>query len=282
MGVADQKLPAYIYEKNNTIRLVLFTALFALIFINLYKPFSSFSWYQVSEFKFLVFSSMIILTGMLVVAISRIILYYWGKKRSISPGQYTIWMLLELLFMSLFYTIYTIYLNPDRDYLYVFRESLINTTLVLLLPYIALHFYFSYKDKDRRLRQFEEEKRESTSRQNSYTFYDEGGELRLSVAKSNLLYLESADNYVNIWYIHKNTLAKLMLRSSLKSIEKSMSNTNVIRCHRSYMVNLEEVKVVRRQKNGIYMEFGIDNVTEIPVSEKYDTKVSRWFSSNAS
>ena len=75
----DQKIPSYIYGKQNIVRLILWTALFALVFINIYKPFSSTSWYKVSEFKFFVFSSLIILTGVLVVVLSRIILFHWGE-----------------------------------------------------------------------------------------------------------------------------------------------------------------------------------------------------------
>ena len=73
MNVLIRKIPAYYYEKSNLIRLVLFTAFFDLIFINIYKPFSSLTWYPVSEFKFFIFSSLVILTGVLAVAISRVI-----------------------------------------------------------------------------------------------------------------------------------------------------------------------------------------------------------------
>lgn len=82
----DQKIPSYIYGKQNIVRLILWTALFALVFINIYKPFSSTSWYKVSEFKFFVFSSLIILTGVLVVVLSRIILFHWGKRHAITSG----------------------------------------------------------------------------------------------------------------------------------------------------------------------------------------------------
>ena len=117
MGMLGYKIPGYIYEKSNIVRLILLTALFALVFINIYKPFSSSSWYSVSEFKFFVFSSLIILTGVLVVVISRIVMYYWGKKHEITTGAYALWILLEIFFMSLFYTIYTLVLNPERTYL---------------------------------------------------------------------------------------------------------------------------------------------------------------------
>lgn len=282
MSVLVNKIPSYIYEKTNIVRLILLTAFFALVFINIYKPFSSSSWYNVSEFKFFVFSSLIILTGVLVVVISRIIMYYWGKKHSISYGAYFVWIVLEIFFMSLFYTIYTVALNPEREYLGVFKESAINTSLVLLLPYSAIHLYFSYKEKEHLLKILANERASAAAQQNVYSFYDEKNEMRLSVKRTNLLYIESADNYVCIWYLNKGNLTKFMLRNSLKAIEESLAETNVMRCHRSYMVNFDQVKVIRREKDGIYMELGIDKVPDIPISKTYSEKATHWFTSYSS
>lgn len=273
----EQKIPSYIYNRDNIVRLILWTALFALVFINIYKPFSSSVWYPVSEFKFFVFSSLIILTGVLVVVLSRIIMYYWGKKRQITIRAYAVWIVLEIFLMSLFYTIYTLVLNPEREYMDVFNDSVVNTSLVLLLPYSVLHFYFSYKEKERRLRLLEEDRAEASTRQNVFSFYDEKNELRLSVKRSNLLYLESADNYVCVWYLNKGQVTKFMLRNSLKAIEESLADSNVLRCHRSFMVNFDQVKVIRREKEGIYLELGIERVPDIPISKTYSEKVTQWF-----
>lgn len=273
----ERKVPDYMLEKGNIIRLILLTAFFALTFINIYKPFNSPSWYQVSEFKFFIFSSLIILTGVLVVVISRIIMSYWGKRHIINLGQYAIWIACEISSMSLFYTIYTLSVNPQREWLTVFRESFVNTALVLLLPYSAIHLWLSYRDSRERIRQLEEEREERTSRVTVYSFYDEKNELRLSVTASNLLYIESADNYVYVWYLNKGQLTKFMLRNSLKAIEESLNNTSVLRCHRSYIANFSQVKVIRRQKDGIYLEFGLENVPDIPISKTYNEKVTQWF-----
>ena len=273
----DKNIPTYIYDKQHIVQLILWTAFFALVFINIYKPFSSSSWYNVSEFKFFVFSSLIILTGVLVVVLSRIVMFHWGKQHTISVGSYSIWILLEIFFMSLFYTIYTLVLNPERDYMDVFESSTINTSLVLLLPYSVLHFYFSYKDKERRLQLLEEHQAETVARQSVFSFYDEKQELRLSVKRSELLYVESADNYVCIWYLSKGQLTKFLLRNSLKAMEENFADTNVLRCHRSYMVNFDQVKVIRREKEGIFLELGIERVPDIPISKTYSEKVMRWF-----
>ena len=213
----------------------------------------------------------------LVVVISRIVMYYWGRKHAISVGAYSVWIILEIFFMSLFYTIYTLVLNPEREYLSVFKESAINTSLVLLLPYSVLHFYFSYQEKERQLRLLEEDRAEAANKLSVFSFYDEKHELRLSVKRTNLLYIESADNYVCIWYLNKGVLTKFMLRNSLKSIEESLDETNVLRCHRSYMVNFDQVKVIRREKDGIYLELGVEKVPDIPISKTYSEKVTHWF-----
>ncbi len=223
-----------------------------------------------------------LLTGVLVVVLSRIILFHWGKRHAITVRAYAIWIVLEIFFMSLFYTIYTLVLNPEREYMEVFNDSAVNTSLVLLLPYSVLHLYFSYKEKERQLRLLEENQTEAAVRQSVFSFYDEKNELRLSVKRSNLLYLESADNYVCIWYLNKGQLTKFMLRNSLKAIEESLADTNVLRCHRSFMVNFDQVKVIRREKEGVYLELGIVKVPDIPISKTYSEKVTRWFQTYSS
>ena len=176
MNVLTRKIPAYHYERSNLIRLVLFTAFFDLIFINIYKPFSSLTWYPVSEFKFFLFSSLVILTGVLVVAISRVIMYYYTKKRSINYLEYGIWIVSEIFFMSLFYTIYSVSLKKEADILEVFSESAENTTLVLLLPYAILMLYFSWRDKEQKLRMIEENKGDAIGGASVISFRDEKGE----------------------------------------------------------------------------------------------------------
>jgi hypothetical protein len=276
----EQKIPAYLYSKKNIIYLILSTALFALIFINVYKPFNFESRYKVSDFIFLAFSSLVMLTGVLVVVISRIIMYYWGKKRAISVGTYAVWILMEILFMSLFYTIYTIKLNPQREYVSVFKESTINTALVLLLPYAIIHLYLIYRENKRQLQRIEEVKQaEPANTPKIYSFYDEKNELRLSVNRYNLLYIESADNYVNIWYLNKGALTRFMLRNSMRAMEEQLADTNLLRCHRSYIVNFDQINVIRRQKDGIYVEFGIKDVPDIPISKKYSESVTQKFTS---
>ena len=131
--------------------MVLFTAFFDLIFINIYKPFSSLTWYPVSEFKFFLFSSLVILTGLLTVAISRVIMYFYTKKHALNCIEYGIWIVLEIFFLSTFYTVYSCVLRPEREVMETFWEASENTSLILLLPYAILMLYFSWRDKEQKL-----------------------------------------------------------------------------------------------------------------------------------
>src|ERR1035437_8260636 len=110
----NSKIPAYIYEKGNILRLIFFTAIFALLFINIFQPFGSRNWYpNVSQFKYFFFSSLIILIGMLVVVVSRFVMLSYVKKRTITYWRYALWVLVEILAMSLFYSLFTKFIPKE-------------------------------------------------------------------------------------------------------------------------------------------------------------------------
>ena len=201
----DRKIPAYLYEKENSVKTILFTAFFALLFINLFQPFGSRNWYPgISDIKYFAFSSLIILTGMLVVVISRLILTAYAKKQGILYWQYALWILCEIVAMAIFYTLFAKFFPKDgieREISEIFRNSLINTALILLLPYAITWLYFSWKEKSALLEHIEQEKLADAHAKTLIAFPDEKGHLKISLMLENLLYIESADNYATIYYL---------------------------------------------------------------------------------
>src|SRR5690554_6666128 len=108
------KIPEYLHNKSNNVKMILFTALFALLFINLFQPFGSRDWYpDLSDIKYFAYSSLIILTGMLVVVISRTILISYSKKHDILKWHYAICIFCEIIAMSIFYTLFSVLLPKD-------------------------------------------------------------------------------------------------------------------------------------------------------------------------
>lgn len=254
--------------------MIVFTAIFALFFINLFEPFGSREWYpEVSDIKYFAFSSLIILTGMLVVVISRIILTIYSKKHPIYYWQYALWIVGEILAMAVFYTLFAKFVPKDgneREITDIFRQSITNTALVLLLPYAISWLYFSWKEKSALLENIEKERTPDLRSKALIAFPDEKGDLKLSVMLDNLLYIESADNYANICYLNKSDISHFLLRNSLKWIEEQYaSETPLTRCHRSYIVNMDKVKILKKIKGRIVLELDAMKTPDIPVSKTY-------------
>ena len=270
-------IPKYINEKGNIFRLIIFTAIFALIFINIYTPFDSNNWYPVSRFMYFLYSSIIIITGVLVLVISRIIMYFYSKKSEITYWNYAFWVLTEILAMSMFYTIYTSIVSPLKDPIDVFKGSITMTSLVILFPYSTVTLYLALLDSKRKLQKLENPDGDIIPLPNSLSFKDEKGIMRLSVQTDNLLYIESSDNYAVIYYNNLGKIKKYLIRNTLKNIEKDLERTSVVRCHRSYLVNFNRVTVMKKTKEGAVLELDVDNTPELPVSKSYKELVTSRF-----
>ena len=279
----NSKIPAYLTEKNNIIRLILFTAAFALLFINIFKPFGSRDWYKISDLKFFIFASLIVLVGMLVVVVSRLIMLAYVRKNSLTYWQYGLWVLAEILAMSMFYALFTKFIpkeNVNRDFVEIFNDSAFHASLILLLPYAILWLYFSWRDKTRMLEKLSQEDQSAEAPKKALiAFPDEKGELKISIMLDNLLYVDSADNYATIHYLNKSRLSHFLIRNSLKWMEENLTiDSPLVRCHRSFIVNLDKVKVLRKTKDGIYLDLDAENTPDIPVSKTYYERVMNKFS----
>lgn len=275
----QKPIPPYLNEKQNIVRLVLFTSLFALVFINAYSPFGADRWYNLTRLEFFTYSSLTILIGVLVVVISRILMYRFCKRHTINLWQYLMWIFAEIISMALTYALFEkIFLKDTRLFSELVKNSSRNTALVLLLPYSILWLYFSWRDKKELIERMEDFPAISDKTRNMIPFYDDKGILKFSVKKENLLYLESAENYVNICYLNKGKVSKYLLRDTLKKLEENFSGTEIIRCHRSFMVNFEKIKVIRKDRDGLKLEFDNPSIIDIPVSKTYVNSVMQTFS----
>jgi Response regulator of the LytR/AlgR family len=275
----QKPIPHYLVEKKNILRLILFTSLFALVFINIYSPFGADRWFNVTRLEFLTYSSLVILTGVLVVVISRIVMYYVCRRQMINIWQYLVWIGAEIFMMALFYAIFEKFILRDvRIFSDLVKISAQNTALVLLLPYSILWLYFSWRDKKEQIERMADIQSFVGSSREMIPFYDDKSALKFSVKKENLLYLESTENYISICYLNKGKVSKYLLRDTMKKMEENFTGTEIIRCHRSFMVNFEKVKVIRKDKDGLKLELDNPSVIDIPVSKTYADNVMQTFS----
>lgn len=275
----EKPLPGYLTEKGNMFKHVIFTAIFALVFINMYAPFGVETWYNVTRTELLLYSSLVILTGVLFIAISRIIMFFVSRLKALTNGQYASWIAIEIASMALVYAILMkLVLNDPRDFLSVFRISLSITLLVLLIPYTLAWLYFSWRDKNKKLEELAGAANPKDAGPALIPFHDEKGDLRFSVKSPDLLYIESADNYIIIHYLDHGRRQKYVVRNTIKNLEPLLRGKGIIRCHRSYMVNFDRVKIMRKERDGLVLDLDVPEKLTLPVSKTYVDQIIRTFS----
>ena len=281
MTFFETKIPDFLTDKRNTTRQLIFTSLFALVFINLYAPFGVNTWFDLTEPQLFFYSSLVILAGLLIIAISRIIMYQLTRKKRLNNGNYVLWITAEIISLSAVYVVLQNFIiAPSDDILASYKESLKITTLVLLLPYTISYLYLAWMEKNRKIEQLSRKRDiEKPVLPQMLPFRDEKGELRFSVKPEELMYLEASDNYVIIHYLDGKSHEKFMIRNSLKNIEIQMKDMGIIRCHRSYMVNFSRVKIIRKERDGLVLEIDAPGKQSLPISGTYVKEVLRTFSS---
>lgn len=281
MLIWEKTIPSYLTGKTNIVRFVVFTAVFALVFINIYAPFGVETWYNVTELELFIYSSLVILLGMLVIVISRVLMLAFSLKKGLKYGEYALWIFGEIVSMALAYTmIQEFLLEGTTDIVSAFKKSLQTTALVILLPYAILWLYLSLQEKNRQLEKLSQKTQKDSIPFGMIPFHDEKQILRISVKTEDLLYLESADNYVYIHYLDHEKPAKFLVRNSLKKLEPELTGMGLVRCHRSFMVNFEKVKLIKKEKEGLNLELDLPGKLSLPVSKTYIEQIIRKFSDN--
>mgnify|MGYP003294179060 FL=1 len=279
-------IPNFIYSRTNQIIMILFVPIFALIFINIYRPLdidkiddSLLSGLNISrELSIQLLALMMVAGGMAVTAISRWILRAYTNRRPISYIGYIVWIFGEICVMASIYTLVAIFAETEKSIPELFNTLFVKTSLILLIPYTLCYVYFVWQENRRELRSLRKQiDRDETVLQKAYIqILDEKGEMRLSIRREHLVLIESADNYVCVYYLNGDLTKKSMIRNTLGRVAEHLQGTRIVRCHRSYMINLDHAKILHRDKEGVFIEHGIEGIPNVPISRTYAENIQEW------
>lgn len=228
--------------------------------------------------------SITFVSGYSLLVFSRIVLYLVGRKHDIQPLWILVWLVSEMVLVVAVMSLVMWALSGAGKLL---LAPLVGTLVlgyigVLLMPSVVTYLIFRIHEDQQeiqRLRHCAENQDDAPalpSPDSVANFYAKGGRLAFSTKLSNLLYIEGADNYVNIHYINAEKEETFILYNTLKNIEKTTSNTSLIRCHRRYMVNAENVRIMRKENAGLMLE--MNHCTKvIPVSKSFAASITNYF-----
>lgn len=255
-------------DKKNRLFLVLFLLVYIVLFLNIFHPFGIDSWVPGSYGSKFLHLSAYAVVGSLGIAFSQFVLRKWFNREHFSMKQFIVWIVFELIFLTillvfLFNNVYDIPSFFDE-----FQFNLKYTFLIAIIPYSIVLLILSLFQSKSELVELKKESKKVVLSNPLIKFPDDKGNLKFTMPLKDLLYLESTDNYVYIYYLSHDKLKKELLRNSLKNLEKIFINTSIIRCHRSYMVNLENLNLVK--KTGQKMMIKLNQIDDlIPVSKTY-------------
>ncbi len=285
-----QRIPAGLVDAEHIVSSVVFNVLFSIVFLLVFLPFDPYSWFTLSRSPLLVHTVLFFTVSVLFIALNKSVFYNLGRTRGVTWIQLIVWDLVESVIIAVFYTALTWSLDRKGllgislgSYRVVFSRALLISVMGVYVPYLFSTLFYAIEDKDNTIRLMNfgnvvSDSRTAPQDLEKVTLFGDDGELKMSINLKNLYYIESDDNYIRVWYsdVSGETM-QYMLRCRLKTVEESFAGSQLVRCHRKYIVNLMRVELLLRQKDGYYVKLDLPGCEPIPISKTYEqTMISRF------
>ena len=285
-------LPKYLLGKYQLIATVTFTALFSLVFILCCIPFSRSAWFQLGANQVFGYTLVFFLISLAIVILSKRLMYSIRNSKTLTVLHYLVWSLVEVILIALLYTFFTVQGESagvldlgEFSLARIFFRSFACGVVCLGVPYLLVAQYFAIEEKNNTIRLLNmgaavTDLSLQRSQEKRITLFDNNGVLKFSTSSENLYFIESDDNYIQVWYKDSSSeMKQYMLRCRLKTIEESFADSDLVRCHRKYVVNMSKVRYLTSEKDAYYIDLGIEEINPIPVSKTYEPAVLARFNS---
>ncbi len=145
----------------------------------------------------------------------------------------------------------------------------ITISVVSIYSYLLKKYVESTKKINERIVSFENQREEAAERSQKIVITSETGKEKIEINLKDLLFIKSIDNYVEVYLADRDNIEIILLRSSLKRIEENLkSYPFLFRCHRTYLINVNNISSVTGNSQGYKLIFkGVEY--SIPVSRSY-------------
>lgn len=157
-------------------------------------------------------------------------------------------------------------------------DVMLNVAFICIVPSIVLWLNDRFKRliiqneslySNKKLLEKKIEKYEADIQNTSIELISDSGVDVFETQLANILVIQSADNYVEIFYKEGEDIKKKLLRNTLRNIESQLeSYSNFVRCHRSFLVNTLQIEKLQRDENKNWLTIKGFN-QKIPVSRHY-------------
>ena len=290
------EIPKFLVSRRYISAVIAFIVLFSVGFMLIYRPFSLAVWFSTEDMLCFSFTILFYILAVAILVCSRALMYAIQDRLSLTAVTYVWWMMGENLLISLLYTLITVWVFPVEDISLpeIATRALMCVTLILAIPNGLVSFYAAYRTKceeleatqyqlqrlgeeyrillnrkEHELRTAETRPQVAAATPKMIHLYDNSGTLRLTIDIDALYYMESEDNYIKVYYKHNDKIASYMLRCRTRTVEQSLEGTSMVRCHRSYIVNIEKIRFLQEERRLHFIALDDESIKRIPVSRSY-------------
>ncbi|MCE2994122.1 MAG: LytR/AlgR family response regulator transcription factor [Cyclobacteriaceae bacterium] len=127
-----------------------------------------------------------------------------------------------------------------------------------------LHEAIKTNQELQKIQTLKRESKETVKTATVVTLYSDTSE-SLTFNLPDLLFIEADDNYSTVHWKEDSAIQKKLLRVNLKNLETQLNNSFTLRCHRSYIVNVNAISAITGNTNGYKLKMNGSDFS-IPVS----------------
>lgn len=267
----DLEAPKYLLHRTFLLESVAFVVAFSLVFLLTYHPFSQTVWIGLGP-DVLKPTLLFYLCSIGILLLSKFGLMYYQISHTVSVRMYLFWVLAEFILIGVVYLLFTRHWFhsdiPITPRLVAYTSLCVG--LILAIPYVIFTLLAANKAKSEELEALELKlNAETPARSSVIPFYDYTGSLKISIPAERIYYIGSQDNYVEIRYEADGKLLNYLMRCRTTRLEKQLEGTSLIRCHRSFIVNIDNVTQLKRENAHVFLELSHPEAKKIPVSKSY-------------
>ena len=233
-------------ELKYKLSLSISTAVFLMLFLLIFQPFgvNNYSVNRIFTLEFIGILSSIMLLTFALMMVNEFLFRSWVIKK-LTLSKIICWSIWTCCFISLAIFLFYNWIGEWHDFsISSALRFIMDITTVSIFPMVGTFFYFRYKNLQLAFQQVVSNKQNSDDHNQLIHFEGQGINDNLMISVVDFIYGKAQDNYVELVYRKNDKITRSLIRVPLSVLSEKISSQLIIKCHRSFIVNLYHVRTI--------------------------------------
>jgi hypothetical protein len=272
LRLLNRPFPFYLNDNGKNTVLIFFTSIFVVLFLIFYVPFENASHSILENFGWGICCFSTLYINLILLPKIFPWIFDSGQWTLLKYILFNVWLF--LIMGILFSVVNTLMYCEEMTFVEVFLKTQKEVVLTGLIPLVTITVLarnellkqnladaIAINKKLQEIKDIKENVKPADSKTTIQTDTNETFSFNLI----DLIYIRATDNYSEVYWKENGRPKKKLLRVTLKNVEGQLTNQFVLRCHRSYLINIREIESISGNANGYRLKMKEADV-EIPVS----------------